>query len=73
MLETVNSMTVGHFFCILSEPPQGRVMNGDFPVGSGYHPAPALWLVELRVCTLGISNQYAGKTGQYCPGLTADH
>ena len=37
------------------------------------HAAPGLRLVVLRACTLGAKGQQAGKTGQYCPGLAADH
>ncbi len=37
------------------------------------HAATVLRLVGLRACTLGTTDQQAGKTGQYCPGLASDH
>lgn len=81
MLETGNSKSAHDFFFERGSGQAERTLS----IVWGYdppmchlphalpHAAPALRLAGLRACTLGTTDQQAGKTGQYCPGLAADH
>ncbi len=82
MLEISDSMNADDFFFRPSaagsrDAAMSALRGYDLPMCSLHralpHTTPVLRRVALRACTLGTSGQQAGKTGQYCPGLAADH